>query len=197
MHLHLAGRDGARHHGRVTLSDQAAWYVVHSKPKCEHLAALAAAELPGVQTYCPRIRFQRTTRRGPVWFVEALFPGYFFARFAPAASLRAVRHARQVIRVVEFGDCPVPVPDAVLAALREEMQGLDIREVQAGVRPGDEVELATGPMRGLRGIVDSVRDGARRVRILMEFLGRDNLIEVDSGKLLGGQRPRDQLAAGG
>ena len=196
-HLRLAGREGAGHLGGVTLSDQDAWFVVHSKPKCEHLAALAAAELPGVPTYCPRIRFQRATRRGPVWFVEALFPGYFFARFAPAVSLRAVRHARQVIRVVEFGDCPVPVPDAVLTALREEMQGLDIREVSAGVRPGDEVEFAAGPMRGLRGIVDSVRDGARRVRILMEFLGRDNLIEVDAGKLLGGQPPREQLAAGG
>lgn len=180
----------------MTPLDPPAWFVIHSKPKCEHLAALAAAELPGVQTYCPRIRFQRTTRRGPVWFVEALFPGYFFARFAPAVSLRAVRHARQVIRVVEFGESPVPVPDAVLVALREEMQGLDIREVQAGVRPGDEVELAAGPMRGLRGIVDSVRDGARRVRILMEFLGRDNLVEVDAGKLLGAQSPRDQLAAG-
>jgi transcriptional antiterminator RfaH len=181
----------------VTLSDQAAWYVVHSKPKCEHLAALAAAELPGVEAYCPRIRFRRTTRRGAVWFVEALFPGYFFARFAPAASLRAVRHARQVIRVVEFGGQPVPVPDVVLVSLREEMRGLDVREVEAGVCPGDEVELAAGPMRGLRGIVDSVRDGAQRVRILMEFLGRDNLVEVDAGKLLGGQRPRDRLAAGG
>lgn len=174
-----------------------AWYVVHSKPKCEHLAALGAAELPGVETYCPRIRFQRATRRGPVWFVEALFPGYFFARFVPVLSLRAVRHARQVIRVVEFGGCPVPLPESVLAALREEMQGLEVREVQAGMRPGDEVELATGPMRGLRGIVDSIRDGAQRVRILMEFLGRDNLVEVDAAQLLGGQNPRDHLGASG
>ncbi len=181
----------------MTPPEQAVWHVVHSKPKCEHLAALAAAELPGVETYCPRIRFQRATRRGSVWFVEALFPGYFFARFVPAVSLRAVRHARQVIRVVEFGGCPAPVPDSVMAVLREEMQGADIREIPAGLSPGDEVELTAGPMRGLRGIVDSVRNGTQRVRILMEFLGRDNLVEVDAAKVIGGEVPRNRLAARG
>jgi len=118
---------------------------------------------------------------------------------AAATAADAVAGADVVLAMLADGSatCAVLLDTAVLAALREEMQGLDIREVQAGVRPGDEVELAAGPMRGLRGIVDSVRDGARRVRILMEFLGRDNLVEVDAGKLLGGQRPRDQLASGG
>ena len=91
-----------------------AWYVVHARPKCEHLAAALMRELPGVESYCPRIRFQRSTRRGKVWFVEALFPGYLFVRFDPELSLRAVRHAQHVIRVVEFGGRLCAVPDAVI-----------------------------------------------------------------------------------
>src|SRR5688500_6157093 len=127
---------------------KAAWYVIHSHPKCEHLAASMMLELPDVETYCPRIRFQRNTRRGKIWFVEALFPSYFFARFDPANSLRAVKYSKNVIRIVDFGNQLIPVPDHVIASIREEMEGLDVREISVGVKVGDTVELTEGPMRG-------------------------------------------------
>lgn len=177
-------------------SDQPAWYVIHSKPKCEHLAAAMMQGLPGVESYCPRIRFQRNTRRGKVWFVEALFPSYFFARFVPATSLRAVRHSQNVIRIVDFGDQMVSVSDRVIQLIREEMDGQDIKEVQSGMKVGDTVELTEGPMRGLRGIVNSIHDGQERVKILLEFLGRESLVEVNASKLLTEQTARQALAGG-
>jgi len=180
----------------VIFSDQAAWHVIHGRPKCEHLAAAVMAELPEVETYCPRIRYQKSTRRGRVWFVEALFPGYFFARFAPAKSARAVRHSQNVIRIVEFGGMMSPVPDSVIMGIRAEMEGREVREIHLEVRPGDEVEVAEGPMRGIKGIVNHVHDGARRVRILMEILGGENVVEVDASKLLPARQPREALAGG-
>lgn len=176
------------------LPDQPAWYVIHTKPKCEHLAAAMMLGLSDVETYCPRIRFQKNTRRGKVWFLEALFPSYFFARFVPANSLRAVRHSQNVIRIVDFGDQMIPVADGVIEAIRSEMDGQDVREIKAGVQVGDTVELTEGPMRGLKGIVNSVMDGQERVKILMEFLGRESLIEVPTSKLLPEHTPRDILA---
>ena len=169
---------------------QPAWYVVHAKPKCEHLAAGMVAELPEVQTYCPRIRFQRSTRRGKVWFMEALFPGYFFARFAPATSFRAVKHAQNVLRVLEFGGQLAHVADSFIADLKEEMQHEDIRLVEVPIALGDEVEVTTGPMRGLRGIVSCLTNAKERVQILMEFLGRENLVEVHTDALLTEHTPR-------
>lgn len=151
-------------------------------------------ELPGVETYCPRIRFQRNTRRGKVWFMEALFPSYFFARFIPATSIRAVRHSQNVIRIVEFGDQMVSVSEEVIRLLKHEMEGLDVREIHVGVRVGDTVELTEGPMRGLKGIVNSIHSGAERVKILLEFLGRESLVEVHAAKLLSEHTPRDILA---
>lgn len=174
-------------------SDSPAWYVIHSKPKCEHLAAAVMQTLPDVETYCPRIRFQRSTRRGKVWFLEALFPSYFFARFVPAVSLRAVRHSQNVIRVVEFGEQMVDVPDTVIALLRQEMDGQDIKEVQPELKVGDTVELTEGPMRGLKGIVNSIHDGQERVKILLEFLGRESLVEVSASKILTEQIARETL----
>jgi transcription antitermination factor NusG len=172
----------------MTFSDTAAWYVIHTKPKCEHLAAALMLGLPGVETYCPRIKFQRNTRRGKVWFIEALFPSYFFARFVPATSIRAVKHSQNVIRIVDFGGQMSPVPDSVIQIIREEMDGQIIKEIHIGVKVGDTVELTEGP------IVNSIRNGDDRVKILMEFLGRESLVEVKSSHILTEQTPREAMA---
>ncbi len=172
------------------------WFVVHTKPKCEHVAASLMQGLPEVETYCPRIRFQRGTKRGKVWFVEALFPSYFFARFEPAASLRAVKHSQSVIKVVDFGGTPIPVPDEVIEQIRAEMDGQEVREVKVGIHAGDTVEVASGAMRGLKGIVDRIHSGNERVRILLELLGRHTYVEVGVDQIVTEHSPRGDLAAG-
>jgi len=172
-----------------------AWYCVHTRPKCEHIAAGVLRSLAGVEPWCPRIRFQRGTRRGKVWFVEALFPSYFFARFDPGVSLRAVRHSQNVIRVVEFGGVPTEIPDSVIATLRNEMAESDLVEVRIGLKVGDTVELTEGPMRGFQGIVNGVMSGEERVSVLLDFLGRQSLVQVEVSKLISDAAPR-VVAAG-
>ena len=53
-----------------------AWFCLRAQPKHEHIAAQHLKKLPGVEVFCPRVRFQRATRRGKVWFTEAMFPNY-------------------------------------------------------------------------------------------------------------------------
>jgi transcriptional antiterminator RfaH len=177
-------------------ADPAAWYVVHTRTKAEHIAAGMLESIYGIPSYCPRIKFQRATARGKVWFIEALFPSYFFARFDPALSLRAVRHSQSVLNVVEFGGDLARVPDAVIDAIRTEMDGQLIKELAAPLQPGDLVEITDGPMRGLAGIVHSLRKGEERVRILLDFLGSQNPIEVPAHTLLSPRSARSMLAEG-
>ena len=178
----------------MKFSETPAWYVIHSRPKCEHIAAGLMAGLSDVETYCPRIKFQRNTKRGKVWFIEALFPSYFFARFIPANSIRAVNHSQSVIRIVDFGGQMTPVADDIIQSIREEMDGQVIREINVGLKVGDTVELTEGAMKGLKGIVNSIHSGEERVKILMEFLGRESLIEVNASKLLSDYSAREVLA---
>ena len=83
-----------------------AWYCLRSKVKQEHVAAGSLRQLPGVEVFAPRLRFRKPTRRGPVWFVEALFPGYLFARFDWEAQAKAVQYAYGVLGIVHFGAKP-------------------------------------------------------------------------------------------
>jgi transcriptional antiterminator RfaH len=57
------------------------WFCLRSQVKREHLAAACLRQYPEVEAFCPRVRFRKRTTRGPVWFVESMFPGYLFARF--------------------------------------------------------------------------------------------------------------------
>ncbi len=178
-------------------ADETAWFVVHTRTKAEHIAAGMMQSMLDIPAYCPRIRFQRATARGKVWFVEALFPSYFFARFNPVTSLRAVRHAHNVLNVVEFGGVLSCVPDEVITGIQAEMNGLEIKEIQAPLQPGDAVEIAEGPMRGLHGIVHSLRRGEDRVRLLLDFLGSQNPVEVPAHILVSPRSARSMLAEGG
>ena len=110
--------------------EQRLWYAVQTRAKSEHIAAAGLAQLGEVEVYCPRLRFQRPTPRGNVWFTEALFPGYIFARFAADDYLRAVGYGNAVSRLLQFGEDYAVLPDAVIERIRTEMGGEDLCEVE-------------------------------------------------------------------
>lgn len=158
----------------------ARWHVVRAKPKAEHLAAASLARLAGVTPYCPRIRFERATRRGRVRFVEALFPGYLFARFDSGTSLRAVQASPQVTGVVRFGPDRPTLDPGIVEALMAEFPAAAPRDVAAGGEPapGDTVEIVEGALAGWTALVRRVLPGRERVRLLLEWLGQTREVEI-------------------
>jgi transcriptional antiterminator RfaH len=175
--------DALPHEPVSRLPSEPAWFCLRSRTKGEHLAATQVARQHGLEVFCPRLRFRRNTRRGPVWFVEALFPGYFFARFSPMLHLRDVLHTQGVTGIVEFGDSPTEVGGADIAALRGLMDDQDLRVLEDSITEGTATELVTGPFRGLEVVVTRVLPSRDRVRILLEFLGGMREIEVSRVQL--------------
>ena len=169
------------------------WYCVQTRPKSEHIASAGLERFAGVESYCPRIRYQKVTRRGKVWLREALFPNYIFAKFDVALNLRAVSASQAVVRVVGFGDLLGEVPDSVIASIREEMGGEAERVIEVPIEEGDEVEVVQGPFAGMKGIVTRLADGKERVRILMEILGQENHVDVPSENLKSEALARDVI----
>jgi len=167
------------------------WYCVQTRPKSEHLAAASLDQLPGVETYCPFLRIQRSLARGAVWFREALFPCYVFARFDVNENLRAVSYAQAVTRLLQFGGKLAELPDEAIVTIRGEMGGQLVREIRLQPLVGDETEVASGPFRGFTGIVTHVRDGGERVRLLIEFLGGLHEVEAPSHALRNTRNARD------
>ncbi|MBB5350790.1 transcriptional antiterminator RfaH [Haloferula luteola] len=165
-------------------------------PKREHLAAGHLRELEGVEVFCPRLRYRKATRRGKIWWVEAMFPGYLLARFDLAEKRRHVEYAQGVTGLVKFGQQVPEIATAFVEALRREVRE---REVEEGpdetltlipkIAADDEVEVAHGPLGGFHGRVVEVLPGRERVRVLMDFLGQPQVVEVDLFSLLLPSRP--------
>jgi transcriptional antiterminator RfaH len=165
------------------------WYCLRTQPKHEHIAA-SQLEAEAIEVYLPRIRFKRATRRGPVWFTEALFPNYLFARFELAQSLRRIHHARGVQGVVHFGERFPIVPEGAIAELRTLVSGETICVIQDALRPGDAVLISGGAFSGLTAVVTRVMPARQRVGVLLEFLGRQTEVEMPSDRLVREGEPR-------
>lgn len=170
-----------------TLMQQAAvdyWFCVRTQAKHEHIAAARLREIGGVEVFCPRIRLRRRTRRGPVWFVEAMFPGYLFAKFDLAERLRVVRSSHGVTGLVQFADRFATVQDDVIAGLGESLDPSGMATMDYTITQGDTVRIAEGAFTGLEAVVTKVMAAKDRVRVLLEFLGREVEAEVDKDAVL-------------
>jgi len=154
------------------------WYCVRAKPKAEHLAAAHLRQLEEITVFCPRIRFQKATQRGKVRFVEALFPGYLFAKFDLRMQLRAVQAQPSVSGILHFGDYFPHISAQQIVDMRNEFGDDEVREIEAKIEEGDEVEIVDGAMKGLTVLVSRLLPGKERVKILMEWLGEDREAEV-------------------
>lgn len=153
------------------------WYCVRAKPKKEHMAASSIAGMHGLEVFCPRIRFRRKTARGPVWFQEAMFPGYFFCRFDLGEMKRAVSFAPNVMSIPMFNDRYVPVPDGVIEGLKADLEDGDVTSAAVPLAEGDETVVLEGSMRGLKVKVIRVLESDDRVAVLLEMLG--TLVEAE------------------
>jgi len=170
------------------------WYCVRSKPKKERMAASGLASLHGLEVFCPQIRFQRKTVRGPVWFQEAMFPGYLFARFDLFEMKRAVSYAPGVLNIPMFDDRIVSIPDSVIEALQQDLDAESVVDAVAPLEVGEETTILEGSMRGLKVKVIKLMPAQERVGVLMEMLG--TLVEAEFPSDALEHRMKHPMAAG-
>ncbi len=178
-----------------TTPKQPEWFCVRCQTKREHIAAGHLRELEGVEVFCPRLRYRKATRRGKIWWVEPMFPGYVLAKFSMAEMERAVTFCQGVRGLVKFGSDVPSVPASFVEAIKHEISNRkDATEDQLVtlspmIEIGDEVEVATGPFQGMQGTVVSVPNATERVKILLEFLGKPHAVDMDLFSILLPRRP--------
>jgi transcriptional antiterminator RfaH len=160
------------------------WFCVRTQPKHEHIAAASLRQQLQLEVFLPRIRFKRLTRQGPAWTTEALFVNYLFARFDLTGVLRRVKHARGVQDVVHFGGHWPVIPETVIAELRTSMGEDELQVITNDFNPGETVEIAGGAFHGLQAVVTRVLPARQRVAVLLDFLGRQTSVEMDTAKLI-------------
>jgi transcriptional antiterminator RfaH len=167
------------------------WFCARTQPKREHIAAANVIKRLGLEVFHPRLRLERSTRRGPVNVIEPLFPCYLFVRCRLEESLDDIRHIHGISSLVQFGSKTPSVPDQVIEELRQCFESEEPMSVDDSLFVGAEVTVADGALLGSRGIVVRFMPARQRVQILLDFLGRTTLAEVDRKSLT----PEDRCLA--
>jgi transcriptional antiterminator RfaH len=168
------------------METELAWICLQTQPKHEHIAAASLRRMEGVEVYCPRIRYRKATRRGAVWFVEAMFPGYLFARFDYLNLHRSVRHANGVSTILHFGSRVPRLDDHLIASLRALYAGAEneIKVIDPEINPGSVVSIVSGVFAGLETLVTKVLPVKQRVCVLLNFLGRELEAQIPHKELV-------------
>jgi transcription antitermination factor NusG len=152
------------------------WYVINTRPKKEFQVEKLFTE-GGFLYYNPVYRQEGRVR--------PFFPGYGFLTFEFPAQYQTVKYTRGVKRVVGNREGPIPVPEEVVREIRaREIGGLiELEKHGAAPQVGDEIEVAEGPLKGLRGIFQKEIDDKERVMILLSYVSYQGQLLIEKGKL--------------
>ena len=160
-----------------------AWYCARTQPKHEHIAARNLQGRHGLEVFNPRLRIERSTRRGLVRTIEPLFPCYVFVRCQLTEQFDDIRYTAGISSLVHFGPQIPAVPDEVIEELRGCFESEEPMAVKDRLEPGSQVTVVEGPFLGAQGMVVRVLPARQRVQILLEFLGQTTMTEVDRKSL--------------
>ena len=136
-----------------------------------------------MEVFHPRLRIERATRRGLVRTVEPLFPCYVFVRCCLDHQADDIRYTYGVSSLVHFGGNVPAVSEQVVEELRQCFESEEPFPAQDPLHVGSEVTVAEGSFLGSRGIVIRMLPARQRVQILLDFLGRTTVAEVDRKSL--------------
>jgi transcriptional antiterminator RfaH len=156
------------------------WFVVQTQVNAESKAVQNLAR-QGFETYLPRFEKRRRHARKVELVAAPLFSRYLFVRIDMATQRwRAIQSTLGVSHLVTHGSAPAPVPDRVIAALRDAEDGRGLVRLQSKptFAPGAKVRVLGGAFMDNLGFYEGQTD-KDRIAILLDLLGRQVRVVLD------------------
>jgi transcriptional antiterminator RfaH len=155
----------------MTETNNTAWYVVHTKPKQEG-RALENLQNQGFTCFLPTMQVQKLRNQRVQVVTEPMFSRYLFIQLDDQSqNWGPIRSTLGVSKLVSFGPQPAKVPPEFVAFLKEAPP----ETLERMFAPGDNVQVAAGPLQGLEGKY-LAHDGETRAFVLIELLGQPQKI---------------------
>lgn len=155
------------------------WYVAYTCSRHEkHLAE--QCEKRGIRAFLPLYAVQRQWKQRRAEVLLPLFPSYVFIRMALAERFRVLA-LPGMVSLVSFKGLPAVVPDTQIEALRKAVT-LGRAEPCAYLQSGKRVRVTAGPLLGLEGIVQEIKNNVY-VIVSFDWMNRSVSISLDALEL--------------
>jgi len=152
------------------------WYALHVRPRYESAVELQL-EGKGYEVFLPTYESKRRWSDRVKTVVQPLFPGYVFCRFNVGARL-PILITPGVNAIVGIGKTPVPLDAEEISAIRNVIDSGVATSPCDYIREGESVQVESGPLEGLVGIVQRNKNSDRLI-VSLTLLMRSVSVEID------------------
>jgi transcription antitermination factor NusG len=152
------------------------WFALMVKSRHEKAVA-AALRGKGYPEFLPLVE-QTTRSAGHNRTVQLpLFPMYQFCRLDPFRRM-PVLTIPGVLSIVSVGNVPAPVDESEIEAIQQLVRSSQQPLACGFIELGEVVEVISGPLQGLQGILQEIR-GKWRLVLSVTLLRRSVSVETD------------------
>jgi transcription termination/antitermination protein NusG len=152
------------------------WYAFRVRPRHEKSVALQLRE-KREECFVPLVRQSRRWANRLTHLELPLIPGYVFCR-SMRFGLLPILKTPGVVDVLRIGNSPVPIPSEEITALERAIRAALPIEPCPYVEIGQKVEIRSGPLAGVCGIVTERRNSKQLV-LSVKLLRRSVLVHVE------------------
>lgn len=108
-----------------------------------------------------------------------VFPGYILVNMILSEeSWYVVRNTPGVTGFVGMGNNPTPLRPEEVSLIIRRMEA-EAPRIKVTFRPGERVRIVDGPFNDFRGIVSDIDMERAKVRVMVNFFGRETPVELD------------------
>ena len=168
------------------------WYLARTRSRAEYSARDQLQSI-GVDVFMPRVL---TLHPRPGRDEAPLYPGYLFLRLDREADHAPdLRMVPRIRGLVSFGGEVPSVDDRVIDAIAERVEAINAGGgLWTSPAHGDQVTVTIGRTEVPAQVVDHNASPRARVRVLLEFFGRQVPAELSAGSAaFAGRRPLDRI----
>ena len=151
------------------------WYLLQTKYNQEKKAAQELRQ-QNISVFLPLYKHEKMISGKKVIKKEPLFSRYLFAWLdTENTNWSSVRSTRGVSKIVEFGNGPTIVNEAIIT----ELEKIDLLMEEPYMKIGEKVRIVDGSLKGLRAIYQTA-DGFSRACILLEFMQQNQYLSIEN-----------------
>ncbi len=110
---------------------------------------------------------------------KRIFPGYILVEMSlDEDSWYVVRNTPGVTGFVGSGNKPIPLRDDEVNKIIKRMEA-EAPKIKVNFKLGQKVRIVEGPFEDFSGVVDEIDLDRARVKVLVNFFGRETPVELD------------------
>jgi len=156
------------------------WYALYTKSRHEKHVNSQLQE-KNIESYLPVRKVLRQWSDRKKWMEQPLFSSYIFVHATDKERLIALQTYGSV-RFVGFNNRAVPVRESEISMIRRILKEQPDVESCNPLNVGDRIEIVQGPLIGIQGNLEEIRN-TQRVVVSIDSIGRAMRFNIDRSEI--------------